>query len=413
MFDHLQISRSRDRAVVGLADAVLAPLRLGRLAAGTPAGSIRRILLLRLERIGDLLMVLEAIGDARAAWPEAEIDLVVGSWNASLASVVAGVNRVLVADVPWLAREGTGLSWPTLLGTARGWRNYDLAINFEPDIRSNLLAWLTGAPRRVGYWTGGGAAFLTRSEAYEPSSHVAANARELVARAASTDLTRRRGGAETQDVGTSEPRNPGTSEQHLTLPATALARAATILGPNGPWIGVHSSGGRESKQWHLDRFAEVARVLGRERHATIVLTGSAADRPMVETVKRGIGDAVRVVDASTEPDLIVLAAILARLDLLVTGDTGPMHLAAAVGTPVVALFGPADPRRYGPLVEQRRVVRVDLPCSPCGQVRLPPERCRGHVPDCMDGITVAAVVQAAHELLGAGSIGSSRGARLT
>jgi ADP-heptose:LPS heptosyltransferase len=83
----------------------------------------------------------------------------------------------------------------------------------------------------------------------------------------------------------------------------------------------------------------------------------------------------------------------------VTSDTGPMHLAAAVGTPLVALFGPSDPRRYGPVGSEAHVLRVDLPCSPCGQVRLPPERCRGHVPDCMDGIQVAAVVGAATALL--------------
>ena len=69
------------------------------------------------------------------------------------------------------------------------------------------------------------------------------------------------------------------------------------------------------------------------------------------------------------------------------------------GAKVVALFGPSDPRRYGPLATKQRVLRVQLPCSPCGQVRLPPERCRGHVPDCMDGITVDAVVRAARELM--------------
>ena len=79
-------------------------------------------------------------------------------------------------------------------------------------------------------------------------------------------------------------------------------------------------------------------------------------------------------------DLVELAGLLASLDLLVTGDTGPMHLASAVDTPLVALFGPSDPRRYGPTSPRQRILRVDLPCSPCGQVRLPPERCRGHVP---------------------------------
>jgi ADP-heptose:LPS heptosyltransferase len=92
-------------------------------------------------------------------------------------------------------------------------------------------------------------------------------------------------------------------------------------------------------------------------------------------------------------------ALLKCCRVLLSNDTGPMHLASAVSAPVVALFGPADPRRYGPTSPHQRVLRVDLPCSPCGQVRLPPERCRGHVPDCMDGIRVDAVVAAALELL--------------
>jgi ADP-heptose:LPS heptosyltransferase len=76
-----------------------------------------------------------------------------------------------------------------------------------------------------------------------------------------------------------------------------------------------------------------------------------------------------------------------------------MHLAAAMHTPVVALFGPSNPARYGPRARVERILRIDLPCSPCGQVRLPPERCRGHVPDCLDGISVDAVVAAALDVL--------------
>jgi len=166
----------------------------------------------------------------------------------------------------------------------------------------------------------------------------------------------------------------------------------------GTLIGVHASGGRASKQWHVDRFATVARHLAKERSATIVLTGSSADRAIVDQVRRVL-HGFDFIDACGGLDLPALAALLGDLDLLITGDTGPMHLAAAMGTPVVALFGPSDPRRYGPLIDEARVLRVDLPCAPCGQVRLPPERCRGHVPDCMDGISVAMVVAAADELL--------------
>jgi ADP-heptose:LPS heptosyltransferase len=94
--------------------------------------------------------------------------------------------------------------------------------------------------------------------------------------------------------------------------------------------------------------------------------------------------------------------VLKRLAIFVTGDTGPMHLAAAVGTPVVALFGPSVPARYAPLTTDSRVVRVDLPCSPCNRIRRPPDRCRGRVPECLDGISVDAVLAAARGLLESG-----------
>jgi ADP-heptose:LPS heptosyltransferase len=382
MFDHLQIYARRERLMVGVADALLAPLRWWR--PRRPASPPERVLLLRGERLGDRLMVREAIAAARAAWPAAQIDLAVGSWNAPLAALIPGINRIDQVDVPWLAREGTGLSWRGLLAQARVWRGrqYDLVVNFEPDIRTNVLAWRTGAPLRAGYWTGGGGALLTDALAYDPESHVADNARALIRHCAGGE---RRGIA-----------NPPL------MPGPAAAAAADALLAAVPathrLVGLHVSGGRESKQWHLSRFAEVGRALASEPGTTLVLTGGPADRAMVDQVRRALGDRP-VVDAAGGLDLPATAALLARLDVLITGDTGPMHLAAAVGTPTVALFGPSDPRRYGPLVAQQRVLRVQLHCSPCGQVRLPPERCRGHVPDCMDGITVDVVVHAARELL--------------
>jgi lipopolysaccharide heptosyltransferase II len=381
--ERLQIYDRRERLAVQAADAALTPL--GWLRAAPPeATPPRRLLLLRLERIGDLIMVLGALRAARQAWPAAEIDLVVGSWNEAVARLVADVTRVEAVDAPWLARGGDAASWPRLIARARRWRGrYDLALNFEPDIRSNLLLWLSGAPRRVGYWTGGGGAFLTDALAYDPGAHVAVNALRLVAHAAGPAAM-----------------PASVDPAALPIPAAARDRAEVVLGGAArPIIGVHASGGRESKQWHLDRFAAAARALVAAHGGTVLLTGTPADRPLVNVVRAALGS-TPVIDAAGGLDLVDLAAVLARLDVLITADTGPMHLAAAVGTPVVALFGPSNPARYGPLTARQRVLRVDLPCSPCGRVRLPPERCRGHVPDCMDGIQVDAVVRAATELLG-------------
>jgi ADP-heptose:LPS heptosyltransferase len=284
--------------------------------------------------------------------------------------------------VPWLSRGEAADSWGGLVSKARDWRarGYDLVVNFEPDIRSNALAWLSGAPRRFGYSSGGGGAFLTDAFTYLPDKHVRDNARALIASAAG---------------------RPGGSAPaaRLTVPDDAVVRARAILSSaRRPLVGVHASGGRPSKQWYPGRFGEVAARVARSRDATIVLTGGPTDRAIVDEVRLAL-TGVPVVDVVGRLDLVDLAAVLAELDVLVTGDTGPMHLAAAVQTPIVALFGPSNPLRYGPVGTKSHVLRIDLPCSPCGQVRLPPERCRGHVPDCLHGIDVDRVATAVEDLL--------------
>jgi ADP-heptose:LPS heptosyltransferase len=141
-----------------------------------------------------------------------------------------------------------------------------------------------------------------------------------------------------------------------------------------------------------------------------VLTGGAADRLLVETAKASLPPS-RVVDIAGHIDLLTLAGILERLDLLITGDTGPMHLAVAVGTPVVGVFGPSDPARYGPRGAYDRVVRIDLPCSPCNRIRLPPARCVGHTPDCLALIGADRVFAAAREVLHESARASTQPAR--
>ncbi len=390
----LHIHDRRERALVAAADglfataaAIVRPFRRRR-----PPAPPRRILLLRLERIGDLLMALPAIADVAASAPDAQIDLAVGSWNADLARVITAVTNVETLDAAWLARDGGGLGLSGLLRAARRWRRtgYDLAINFEPDVRSNMLAAASGAAWTAGYRSGGGGPLLDVALEYDTRAHTTDNAQRLVAAVF--------GGAVAQTAG-----------RILVIPPEAHERAARLLSTSSappdsardrPLVGVHVSGGRAIKQWEPDRFAAVARRLAAEAGATIVLTGSAADRPLVDQVKRVLPPA-SVIDTAADLDLLTVAAVLERLDLLVTGDTGPMHLAVAVGTPVVAVFGPSEPARYAPRGPDDRIVRVDLPCSPCNRIRRPPARCVGHTPDCLASVSTDSVFAAAMSVLDA------------
>jgi ADP-heptose:LPS heptosyltransferase len=129
------------------------------------------------------------------------------------------------------------------------------------------------------------------------------------------------------------------------------------------------------------------------------LTGAPEDKPLVARLASLLPADVQALDVAGTVTLPILAAVLERLNVFVTGDTGPMHLAAAVGTPVVAIFGPSDPARYGPLSDQAQIVTADLWCRPCNRVRRPPERCTGRVPDCLRTIDSETVIAAAERLL--------------
>jgi ADP-heptose:LPS heptosyltransferase len=405
VFRHLQIYDPRERVLVGLADAGLtvaaavARLAPGRRKAAARAARAaraegrpwpRRILLLRLERIGDLLMSAPAIAAVRQFAPDAEIDLVVGSWNAAIARLIPGIDRVETLDASWLARGRGGgapgrreLRPPAGGGRARG---YDLAINFEGDIRSHLLVALSGATERAGFTMAGGGPMLTRRFEFDPRQHTTANALRLVRETFAA-------------VSANHETDPASAAPfRLQLPALARERAAALVGREPRVIALHASGGRAIKQWPPERFAAAAARVAREYDATLVLTGSPGDRPIVDEVRAKMPDDIAIIDLAGELELPILGAVLERCLVFITGDTGPMHLAAAVGTPTVAVFGLSDPARYAPISTRHRVVRIDLPCAPCNRVRLPPERCQGHTPDCLEGVTVDAVVRAALEL---------------
>ena len=178
-------------------------------------------------------------------------------------------------------------------------------------------------------------------------------------------------------------------------------QAKPLIGESSrPLIGIHPSAGRALKQWEVEKFAALADRLS--ARARVIVTGASGDRALVETI---VNQATSKPETLVGNELATFAAVVERFDVFVTGDTGPMHLSHAVGTPNVAIFGPSDPVRYGPPDNDavgRRVVRQPVYCSPCNMIRRPPRECaRATAPECIAGISVEQVLDAVTDALGA------------
>jgi ADP-heptose:LPS heptosyltransferase len=175
------------------------------------------------------------------------------------------------------------------------------------------------------------------------------------------------------------------------------------LGSRRPLVGVHPSGGRLVKQWDVARWGEVAARLQREFGATVLVTGSATDAPLARALASRLEPPP--VDLTGRLSVREMMALVERLDLFLSPDTGPMHMACAVDTPSVSVFGPSDPARYfsggsGAPGGRHVVVREELWCSPCNLIRQPPAECAGPAPpECLQRVTVERVYAEAARLL--------------
>jgi ADP-heptose:LPS heptosyltransferase len=389
--------RRRWTAVKGTATRVSDPLERVLIAGFDLAGRVlpsrraalegapREVLVLRLDRIGDLLMSLPALADLRAALPEARIRLAVGAWSLEVAQR-APVDEVLVWSAPWVQRKAEGGdSLRVLAGKARALRAHppDLAIDLQGDLRASILMALSGARERVGYANTGGGWLLTRVVPLDESVSWVEQNRTAVAVA-----TGRAGSGRAAPIVSEAER---AEARQLLAEAGARAR---------PLIGIHASGGRPIKQWPIDRWAAVGTRLQEDFGASLVLTGSAADRPLTARLGRGLRHPV---DLAGRLSLRQTMAVIAELDLFLSPDTGPMHMACAAGTPSVSVFGPSDPARYfsgGHDPARHVAVRRDLWCAPCNLIRRPPEECAAaETPECLLLVTVDEVHAHAARLL--------------
>ena len=388
-----RVAEPRERLVVALATgaARLASPFLSRPRPSPP----KEILVLRLDRIGDVLMSLPAIHALREALPDAKIRLAVGEWSREIAKD-APVDEVLIWSAPWAGRGDEGaMSFSELLRAARSRRGArpDLAIDLQGDLRAVWLMAATGARARVGYANTGSASLLTAVVDLDEDVNFVEQNRRAVETA----------------LGRSLPKRPfrWMSEERRGRGRERLARefAEVAVVRRGPVIVIHPGAGRRIKEWPIERFVELGRRLVREQGASLVLTGSHGESVKTSVIQKALPEST--IDLAGKLSLGTSAEVMGACDAFVSCDTSAMHFACAIGVPSVAIFGPSDPGRYFSGGEQgfdsgqkHIALAPALWCQPCNLIRRPPQECdEAPVPECLSLVTTQSVFEALLQVL--------------
>jgi heptosyltransferase-1 len=299
--------------------------------------SAQKFLIIRLSSIGDIVHALPAVSALGDTFPAAEIHWVVETRHAGLLEGNRYIHRVIQLDT--LGWRGSLTSRSTL---AAIWRSiatlretgYDAAIDFQGLYKSALIAWLSRARERVGFAEArlrepvAGVFYTTRLAARE-ATHVVELNLALVEHLGVPRIARTRWQFPL----------PSCPEDEEYIRAQLRAHSV------GDFIIINPGGGWQSKCWAPENFAGLIRQLASQLSCEFVLTGSPAEEPLIVRILQDAD----VPQARYIPSTITQFIALARqARLFVGGDTGPLHLAAAVGTPIVAIYGPTDPARNGP-----------------------------------------------------------------
>jgi heptosyltransferase-2 len=331
--------------------------------------NVHRILAVRLDRLGDLVLTLPALDALAESYPNAHRMVMVRPALAPLIHGRPSVHRVVVAehdsDVEALARRMASCE-------------ADLAVDFSAvdDLRAARALVLAGVRDRVGLAGGGREVYFTNTASPDrPCSLSELNGRVVEAA----------GGV------------PSAVAPSVTVSPRARSDAEALLrglgAPSGwPRIAVHPGGHHATQRWPVERFADVAVALAVRRGGRVVILSGPGEEELVRALYRCGSEHSVIVPAV---DVLSLAAVLGCCDVLLANNSGPLHLAAAVGLRTVSVMGPTDPVRFWPMGREQSVFRLpDLACSPCSR-----GRCGPH--DCLRGIGVSEVLDAAQRLLDA------------
>jgi lipopolysaccharide heptosyltransferase I len=298
-------------------------------------------LVVRLGALGDIVHAIPAVAALRTAFPAATIDWVVDAKHRAMVDLVTVVDRVIPLDRPSVS------GWLRASSLMRQ-RRYDVALDFQGLLKSAVLARMSGAPRVIGFsiWhlrektarpfyttTGGDIVEATSGRTQHRAFGLQPEASHVIAK--NMRLLRTVGVHDDAPITfpLAAPHSPALEE---LMAALGGAAPFALLNPGAAW---------PNKRWPVERFGEAAAFLRDVRGLPAFVLWGPGEEPLARAVVAASGGAARVAPPTELADLLALCRA-ARL--MVSGDTGPLHIAAAAGTPTVAIFGPTDPSRNGP-----------------------------------------------------------------
>jgi lipopolysaccharide heptosyltransferase I len=367
--------------------------------------SFDRILLIKPSAVGDVIHTLPVLVKLRARYPNARIDWLLTPHiaelvrhHAALSGFIAFAREQYARSIrSWLGAGGL-LQLPVLLRRNR----YDLVIDLHGQFRSAVLALASGAPVRIGFDRPRGPAPTDRRLVPEAYKHGWTGAREGSWLAYTHRIPIPRLDAHAVDrylwlapiLGLDD----DPPDMTIPIPPSADARIDALLrreAPSAKPLAILVPGTQwQTKHWHGEGFAEVARHLTRTGRQ-VVLAGSSAERARCAAVAAW---SPGVLDLCGRTTLSELAALIRRAEVCVTNDSGSMHLAVALDRPVVSVFGPTDPVWIGPYGRPHAVVRAGVPCAPCYLRKL--SQCP-HAHRCMAQVKGATVIERVEIMLAA------------
>lgn len=320
-------------------------------------------------------MSTPALKAVREAFPDARVDFFVGSWSRQTLVGNPCIDNIVDCGRVGSGPYSVGDYWALIRRMRQG--KYDACFVLERSFFLTLLPFLAGVPRRIGLDSEGRGFSLTTKVPCEATRHEVELYLDVI-RAIGLDprSPRLEFYPSSQDVESARRRlrDAGLAADIAAGDASAEGIGLSLevrgdLRGRPPLVAIHPAGGANpgmdmpAKRWPARRFAVVADRLIEQYGATVLILGAESDLPVAEEMEREMQR--HPINMAGTMNLGELAAVLARCDLFLGNDTGPMHLAVAVGTPVVAVFGPTDARMYGPYSSQATVVSSDVPCGPC------------------------------------------------